>query len=141
MNNKNEVVVYTYGRRHEFSSMKRAKEVVLEWMIGSEGCEKERYTDVYIKLCAGETLACDCDGVPSPNRKKKPLSEEEKKLLAMLKVLNAERSKVLDAMRKELDEKKAELLKQLEPMQKKVDSLAWKWNDTALKIISLEKRM
>ena len=68
-NTNTEITVYTYGRKHAFPNMGKAKREVLKWMAGSEGCEKERYTQVYLRLEEGRTVAYDFDGIAKPKPK------------------------------------------------------------------------
>ena len=139
-NTNTEITVYTYGRKHTFPNMGKAKREVLKWMAGSEGCEKERYTQVYLMLEEGRTVAYDCDGIAKPQPKLKPLTDAERKEWKRRAKENEERGDKLDALRAKYEAKKAELLKAIQPLKDEIDALAKKWNDEAVAMIAYERR-
>ena len=134
------ITVYTYGRKHTFPNMGKAKREVLKWMAGSEGCEKERYTQVYLMLEEGKTVAYDCDGIAKPRPKLKPLTDAERKEWKRRAKENEARGDKLDALRAKYEAKKAELLKAIQPLKDEIDAHAKKWNDEAVAMIAYERR-
>ena len=56
---KKEVFVTCYRQRSWWASREMAKAFYLEAMCACEGCERERYTAVYIQLEAGASEAFD----------------------------------------------------------------------------------
>ncbi len=52
-----------YGQEQEFKTRKEAINFCLEAMAGSEGCERDRYTNVYLDLLAGKTYCLDSDEI------------------------------------------------------------------------------
>lgn len=138
---KNEkVTVYTYGQKHTFPTLAKAKAEVEVWMAGSEGAERDRYTDVYLMLCEGRTVAWDCNGIPPPKPKLKPLTDAERAKWAKMRKENKERGERLDQLRAELEAKKEELLKPLKPLMDEIAALAEKWNSEAIAMIAYERR-
>ena len=139
-NTNTEITVYTYGRKHAFPNMGKAKREVLKWMVRSEGCEKERYTQVYLMLEEGRTVAYDFDGIAKPKPKLKPLTDTERKEWKRRAKENEARGDKLDALRAKYEAKKAELLKAIQPLKDEIDALAKKWNDEAVAMIAYERR-
>ena len=139
-NTNTEITVYTYGQKQTFPNMGKAKREVLKWMAGSEGCEKERYTQVYLMLEEGKTVAYDCDGIAKPKPKLKPLTDTERKEWKRRAKENEARGDKLDALRAKYEAKKAELLKAIQPLKDEIDALAKKWNDEAVAMIAYERR-
>lgn len=135
-----EITVYTYGTKYTFPNMDKAKREVLGWMMGSEGCEQERYTQVYLMLEEGRTVAYDCDGVARPKPKLRPLTDAERKEWKWRAKENKARGNKLDALRAKYEAKKAELLKVIQPLKDEIDALAKKWNDEAIAMIDYERR-
>lgn len=139
-NTNTEVTVYTYGHKHTFPNMGKAKRKVQEWMAGSDGSEQERYTQVYLMLCEGKTVAYDCDGISKPKPKLKPLTDAERNEWKRREKENRERGDKLDALRAKYEAKRAELLKAIQPLKDEIDALAKKWNDEAIAMIAYERR-
>lgn len=139
-NTNTEITVYTYGQKHTFPSMGKAKREVLRWMAGSEGSEQERYSQVYLMLEEGRTVAYDCDGIAKPKPKLKPLTDAERNEWKRREKMNRKRGEKIDVLRKEYEEKKAKLLKKLQPLQNKINALAEKWNSEAVAMIAYERR-
>lgn len=137
---KEEITVYTYGTKHTFPDMGKAKQEVLGWMMGSEGSEQERYTQVYLMLEEGRTVAYDCDGVAKPKPKLRPLTDAERKEWKQRAKENKARGDKLDALRAKYEAKKTELLKVIQPLKDEIDALAKLWNDEAVAMIDYERR-
>ena len=61
MNKTKEVICVCYGHEHKFNSTKEAKAFFLDCMMGSEGSERERYTNIYCQLEEGQTYCTDME--------------------------------------------------------------------------------
>lgn len=57
---KDNVTIICYGRKDEMDRQK-AKEFYLDCMLNSEGSEQNRYTKIYLELCAGYKVCTDED--------------------------------------------------------------------------------
>ena len=53
------IITVCYGQRQGWNSRKEAEMYFLEGMMNSDGSEQERYTAIYLKLLAGETICAD----------------------------------------------------------------------------------
>ena len=53
------IIVICYNRIEYWHSRKNAMDFFMECMLGCEGCEKERYTNIYCDLARGAILAHD----------------------------------------------------------------------------------
>ena len=53
------VVTVCYGQKQQWDLRKEAEIFFLEGMMNSDGSERERYTVIYLKLLAGETVCTD----------------------------------------------------------------------------------
>ena len=54
-----EIITVTYGKEDKWNSRKRAEKFFIECMMGSEGAERDRYTNVYMKLLNGNNYCTD----------------------------------------------------------------------------------
>ena len=59
VNKMEKIITVCYGYRQEWTSRKDAELYFLEGMMNSDGSERERYTEIYLKLLAGETICTD----------------------------------------------------------------------------------
>lgn len=48
-----------YGKKDEWESRKAAEQFFLQAMLGSDGSERDRYTNIYIKLQMGMKYCTD----------------------------------------------------------------------------------
>lgn len=55
------ITIILYGRK-SIMSREEAKEEMIECMMNSEGCERDRYLNVYMQLLEGKTLCSDEEG-------------------------------------------------------------------------------
>ena len=53
------IVTVCYGKEETWESKKAAEQVFLRAMMVSDGSERERYTNIYIKLQMGMTFCTD----------------------------------------------------------------------------------
>ena len=53
------VITVCYGKKDEWNSRKEAEAFFLEAMMGSDGSERDRYTNIYIKLQMGMEFCTD----------------------------------------------------------------------------------
>lgn len=53
------IITVCYGQRQEWNFRKEAEMYFLEGMMNSDGSERGRYTAIYLKLLAGETICTD----------------------------------------------------------------------------------
>lgn len=58
---KEKIITVTYGKEDTWTNRKKAMEFFMDCMRHSEGCERERYTNVYFKLMDGLTYCTDDD--------------------------------------------------------------------------------
>ena len=56
---KNKITTVCYGKEDEWNSRKEAEAFFLEAMMGSDGSERDRYTNIYIKLQMGMDFCTD----------------------------------------------------------------------------------
>ena len=55
------IVTVCYGKEESWESKEAAEQFFLQAMMGSDGSEREWYTNIYIKLQMGMTLCTDDD--------------------------------------------------------------------------------
>lgn len=55
----NKIVTVWYGKEESWESKEAAEQFFLQAMMGSDGSEKERYTNIYIKLQMGMIFCTD----------------------------------------------------------------------------------
>lgn len=55
------ITTICYGKADTWESRETAEQFFLEAMMGSEGSEQNRYTNIYIKLQMGMTYCTDDD--------------------------------------------------------------------------------
>ena len=55
------IVTVCYGKEESWESKEAAEQFFLQAMMGSDGSERERYTNIYIKLQMGMTFCTDDD--------------------------------------------------------------------------------
>lgn len=55
------ITTICYGKADTWESREAAEQFFLEAMMGSEGSEQNRYTNIYIKLQMGMTYCTDDD--------------------------------------------------------------------------------
>ena len=55
----NKITTVCYGKKDEWNSRKEAEAFFLEDMMGSDGSERDRYTNIYIKLQMGMDFCTD----------------------------------------------------------------------------------
>lgn len=55
------IVTVCYGKEESWESKEAAGQFFLQAMMGSDGSERERYTNIYIKLQMGMTFCTDDD--------------------------------------------------------------------------------
>lgn len=55
------IVMVCYGKEESWESKEAAEQFFLQAMMGSGGSERERYTNIYIKLQMGMTFCADDD--------------------------------------------------------------------------------
>ena len=53
------IVTVCYGEEESWKSKEAAEQFFLQAMMGSDGSERERYTNIYIKLQMGMTFCTD----------------------------------------------------------------------------------
>ncbi len=53
------ITTICYGKEESWESRKTAEQFFLRAMVGSDGSERERYTNIYIKLQMGMTVCTD----------------------------------------------------------------------------------
>ena len=53
------VTTICYGKKDTWSSREEAQAFFLKAMAGSDGSERERYTNIYMPLCMGMTECSD----------------------------------------------------------------------------------
>lgn len=53
------ITTICYGKVDTWTSREEAKAFFLQAMAGSDGSERERYTNIYIQLCMGMTECSD----------------------------------------------------------------------------------
>ena len=50
---KERITTICYGEKDKWTSMEEAKAFFIQAMAGSDGSERERYTNIYMQLCMG----------------------------------------------------------------------------------------
>lgn len=53
------ITTICYGKEESWGSREAAEQFFLQAMAGSDGSERERYTNIYIKLQMGMTVCTD----------------------------------------------------------------------------------
>lgn len=56
---KEHIEITCYGKKKVWMDREAAKQFYLECMAGSEGSERDRYTNIYIDLMSGKTECFD----------------------------------------------------------------------------------
>ena len=56
---KEKVKITCYGKAEYWDDREKAKMFYLECMMGSEGSEQQRYTQIYLQLCEGQMECSD----------------------------------------------------------------------------------
>lgn len=53
------ITTICYGKKDTWQSREEALAFFLQAMVGSEGSEQERYSNIYLQLCLGMTQCSD----------------------------------------------------------------------------------
>ena len=122
------VVVHCGGYEKRWNSRAVCTAFYKAANVACEGSsEGRRYTAIYLGLMFGDAVPSDGEPLRKPENTK-PLTEEEAKRLARLRVSKEEAAARLDALRA------------ANAPSEEIAKAFTRWNDLAIEIISLEKR-